>query len=124
MVSTFVDDPTFMHSRAKGATVDYAGIVLLAVSLGLLQIVLDRSQRVDWFNTRWVVYATSLSALSFVLLALWKISFAEPILDLRIFKQRAFDIAVVLQVAMSVVLFGTILLSPVRSFYRNSCVIA
>jgi DHA2 family multidrug resistance protein len=112
MVSTFVDDPTFMHARAKGAKVDYAGIVLLAVSLGLLQIVLDRGQRVDWFNTRWVVYATSLSALSFVLLALWEISFAEPILDLRIFKQRAFDIAVVLQVAMSVVLFGTILLSP------------
>jgi DHA2 family multidrug resistance protein len=39
-------------------------------------------------------------------------SFAEPILDLRIFKQPAFDVAIVLQVAMSFVLFGTILLSP------------
>src|SRR6266851_6068782 len=46
MVSAFVHDPAFMHDRqAKGGKVDYAGIALLALSLGLLQIVLDRGQR-------------------------------------------------------------------------------
>ena len=113
MVSAFVHDPAFMHEpRARGSKVDYLGIALLALSLGLLQIVLDRGQRADWFNTPWVIYATSFSALSFVLLALREVSFSEPILDLRIFKQGAFDVATVLQVSMSFVLFGTILLSP------------
>ncbi len=113
MVSAFIRDPAFMHARrAKGGKVDYAGIALLALSLGLLQIVLDRGQRADWFNTPWVVYATSLSALSFVLLVLREMSFSEPILDLRIFKQWVFDVATALQVSMTFVLFGTILLSP------------
>jgi MFS transporter, DHA2 family, multidrug resistance protein len=113
MTSAFVQDPTLTaEKRVHGRKVDYAGIGLVVLSLGLLQIVLDRGQRADWFNTPWVVYATSFSALSFVLLALREVSFAEPILDLRIFKQRAFDVAIVLQVAMSFVLFGTILLGP------------
>jgi MFS transporter, DHA2 family, multidrug resistance protein len=113
MTSAFLQDPASMsYGRTRGGQVDYAGIGLLVLSLGLLQIVLDRGQRADWFNTPWVVYAAGLSALSFVLLALREVSFAEPILDLRIFKQQAFDVAIVLQVAMSFVLFGTILLSP------------
>ena len=94
MVSAFVHDPTFMHERrAKGGRVDYAGIALLALSLGLLQIVLDRGQRADWFNTPWVVYAASFSALSFVLLVLRELLFSEPILDLQVFKQTAFLVA-------------------------------
>jgi MFS transporter, DHA2 family, multidrug resistance protein len=113
MVSAFVHDPVFMYERrAKGGKVDYAGIILLVLSLGLLQIVLDRGQRADWFNTPWVVYAASFSALAFVLLVLREVSFSEPILDLQIFKQTTFDVATILQVSMSFVLFGTILLSP------------
>jgi MFS transporter, DHA2 family, multidrug resistance protein len=113
MTSAFVRDPaTISDVRGQRGKVDYIGIGLLVLSLGLLQIVLDRGQRSDWFSAPWVVYATSLSALSFVLLALREVSFAEPIVDLRIFKHRAFDVAVILQVAMSFVLFGTILLSP------------
>ena len=113
MTSAFVQDPTFIsRERVHRGKVDYTGMGLLVLSLGLLQIVLDRGQRADWFSTPWVVYATGFSALSFVLLALREVSFADPIVDLRIFKERTFDIAVVLQVAMSFVLFGTILLSP------------
>jgi DHA2 family multidrug resistance protein len=39
--------------------------------------------------------------------------FSEPILDLRILKQRVFSASLVLQVAMSGVLFGTLLISPI-----------
>ena len=41
MVSTFLHDPPYLRKlRAKGGRVDYPGIVLIALSLGLLQIVL------------------------------------------------------------------------------------
>jgi DHA2 family multidrug resistance protein len=113
MVSAFVHDPPFMHERrARGGKVDYSGIALLALSLGLLQIVLDRGQRADWFHTPWVVYATTFSALSFVLLAVRELTFSEPILDLRIFKVAIFDVATILTVSMSFVLFGVILMTP------------
>jgi MFS transporter, DHA2 family, multidrug resistance protein len=113
MVSAFVHDPPFIRERqAKGGKVDYAGIALLVLSLGLLQIVLDRGQRADWFNAPWVVYATTFSALSFLLLVVRELSFSEPILDLRIFKKGVFIVATLLTVAMSFVLFGVILMTP------------
>jgi DHA2 family multidrug resistance protein len=113
MVSAFVHDPAFMHERrAKGGRVDYAGIGLLVLSLGLLQIVLDRGQRADWFHARWVIYATSLSASSFLLLVVHELSFEEPILDLRILKRGVFVVATTLTVEMSFVLFGVLLMTP------------
>src|ERR1700731_916509 len=55
MVSAFVHDPPYMRqSRAQKGRVDYLGILLLILSLGVLQIVLDRGQRADWFNSPWV----------------------------------------------------------------------
>jgi MFS transporter, DHA2 family, multidrug resistance protein len=113
MVSAFVHDPAFMRERReRGGRVDYAGITLLVLSLGLLQIVLDRGQRADWFSSAWVVYATSLSGVAFLLLILRELWFSEPILDLRIFKQGVFIVATTLTVSMSFVLFGVILMTP------------
>jgi MFS transporter, DHA2 family, multidrug resistance protein len=114
MVTAFVHDPAYMHqSRAQKGKVDYLGILLLVLSLGLLQIVLDRGQRADWFNSPWVVYATALSGLAFVGLTIRELHFSAPIIDLRILKLRIFDAALVVTVTFSAVLFGTLLLSPV-----------
>src|SRR5579863_2560347 len=114
MVSAFVHDPPFMRQRrARGGKVDYPGIVLLVLSLGVLQIVLDRGQRADWFNSSWVIAATILSAVAFVALAFRELRFSEPILDLRVLKYRIFDAAMMVTVAFSSILFGTLLLSPV-----------
>ena len=54
--------------RARGGRVDYLGMLSLVVSLGLLQIVLDRGQRADWFAAPWVVFATAASTLCFLVL--------------------------------------------------------
>ena len=113
MVSAFVHDPPFMRNRAQGGKVDYPGILLLVVSLGLLQIVLDRGQRADWFNAPWVIYATIISGAAFVTLILWEFRFTEPILDLRILKKRVFDAAMGVTITFSALLFGTLLLSPI-----------
>src|SRR5579883_3531798 len=54
MVSAFVHDPAFMRERrARGGRVDYLGIVLLGLSLGILKIVLDRGERADWLKGPW-----------------------------------------------------------------------
>ena len=114
MVSTFVHDPTYMSAhRAKGGKVDYLGIALLVLSLGLMQIVLDRGQRADWFASRWVIWTTALSAIFTVALIVRELRFSEPIIDLRIFKQSSFTLAVALVVSMSFTLYGTGLLNPI-----------
>ncbi len=114
MAAAFVHDPPYLrnHGGERGE-IDYLGIVLLVLSLGVLQIVLDRGQRADWFNSPWVVYATVLSGLAFVGLALRELHFSAPILDLRILKLGIFNAALAVTVTFSAVLFGTLLLSPI-----------
>jgi DHA2 family multidrug resistance protein len=114
MVSAFVHDPSYLRERrARRGRVDYAGILLLILSLGLLQIVLDRGQRADWFNSSWVSTATIVSAGAFIALGFREIHFSEPILDLQVLEYRIFDAALTVTIAFSGILFGTLLLSPV-----------
>jgi MFS transporter, DHA2 family, multidrug resistance protein len=114
MVSIFVHDPPHMREhRARGGRVDYLGVLLLVMSLGLLQIVLDRGQRSDWFNAPWVVWAALASSCAMVYLVFHELRFHDPILDLRILKLPLFSIAVCVVVALSFILWGTGLLGPV-----------
>jgi DHA2 family multidrug resistance protein len=114
MVSTFLHDPPYLSNlRKRGGRVDYAGIVLTVVSLGLMQIVLDRGQRADWFSSSWVVYATAGCVIAAVLLVWRELTFAEPIIDLRILRIPTFTIAIILMVLLMFMLFGSVLMSPI-----------
>ena len=104
MVSAFVHDPAYLRAhRARGGKVDYLGMILLAVSLGLMQIVLDRGQRADWFASSWVVYSVVISLALFTWFVIHELCFEEPILDLRILKIPIFSFSVALMVAMLLV---------------------
>ncbi len=114
MVSTFVHDPSYLRAhRARSAKVDYLGMILLVVSLGLTQVVLDRGQRADWFAAPWVVYSVAISVAMFIWLVIHELWFEDPILDLRILKIPVFSFSVALMVAMSFALYGTGLLNPI-----------
>jgi DHA2 family multidrug resistance protein len=114
MVSAFVHDPPYLRkARIQGDRIDYPGIVLLALGLGLLQIVLDRGQRADWFASAWVIYATAGAAFCFVVLIRQELVHPQPILDLRIFTKPTFTLATTFVVMMSFTLFSANLLNPV-----------
>jgi len=114
MVSAFVHDPSFMRGhRAQTSRVDYAGIILLVIGLGTMQILLDRGQRADWFASIWVRYAAAIAIIAIVALIIHELTFSDPILDLRIFKYPLFDAAVGLVLAHSFLLYGTGLLTPI-----------
>jgi DHA2 family multidrug resistance protein len=102
-----------MKNRIAGRRVDYLGIILLVISLGLLEIVVDRGQRADWFSSPWVVWGSCASASAMILLVIHELRFSDPILELRVLKIRQFSIALLLVVVLSFVLFGTGLLNPI-----------
>jgi DHA2 family multidrug resistance protein len=114
MVYAFVHDPAYLRThRARDGKVDYLGMLLLVASLGLIQVVLDRGQRADWFASSWVVYSVVISAGLFVWLVVHELRYDEPVLDLRILKIPIFSFSVALMVAMSFSLYGTGLLNPI-----------
>ncbi len=114
MVWAFVHDPPYLRkARIQGGRVDYPGIVMLALGLGLLQIVLDRGQRADWFSSSWVIYATVGAMLCVILLIYQELTHPQPILDLTVFAKPTFTLATAFVVMMSFTLFSVNLLNPV-----------
>ncbi len=114
MVWAFVHDPPYLRkARIQGGRVDYPGIVMLALGLGLLQIVLDRGQRADWFSSSWVIYATVGAVLCVILLIYQELTHPQPILDLTVFAKPTFTLATAFVVMMSFTLFSVNLLNPV-----------
>src|SRR5213083_2122143 len=58
---------SFIHNslhQERAEQVDYAGLVLLAVGVGTLQTMLERGERLDWFESREVVTYGVISAVS------------------------------------------------------------
>jgi len=63
MAEELVEDPPYIR-RNKHATVDFAGFALLAIWLGTLQIVLDKGQEMDWFQSAWICWLAAISVVS------------------------------------------------------------
>lgn len=87
----------FETQRVK-LPIDVVGLILLVVSVGAFQIMLDTGREHDWFGSAWIVALAIIAAISFAAFVIWELTDANPIVNLRIFRFRGFT-------------FGTIALS-------------
>jgi MFS transporter, DHA2 family, multidrug resistance protein len=112
MVYAFVHDPPYLRRQRGSGRIDYFGIILVAVALGLFQIVLAMGGRAGWFASPWVSYACALSALATVALVFHELRFPEPIIDFRMFKIFGYTLAVAIISIQALALFSINLLNP------------
>ncbi len=112
MVYRFVDDPSYMRNLRR-ASVDYLGIACLFVSLGLGEIVLDRGERADWFQSPWVIYCTAIAIIAMVVLVYHELHTEDPVVDMRILENMNFTLPVTLVIFLTFTLYGTAILTPV-----------
>ncbi|PYO52241.1 MAG: hypothetical protein DMD83_26185, partial [Candidatus Rokuibacteriota bacterium] len=89
MVSAFLFDAPF-HRRPRH--VDLAGIVLMVLGFGCLQLVLDLGERRDWFDSALILTLAALAACMLAGFVIRELVAAEPILDLAVFGDRNFGV--------------------------------
>jgi DHA2 family multidrug resistance protein len=82
----------FETKRAK-ARIDIVGLILLVVSVGAFQIMLDTGREHDWFGSTWIVGLAVVAAISFAAFVIWELTDANPVVNLRIFRFRGFTFA-------------------------------
>ncbi len=111
LVGLLVPEPSYVKRALT--RIDYLGVVMLTLAIGCGQVVLDRGERAEWFAAQWVVSFTVLSLLSFGALTFWELRTREPILDLRLMRQRAFAIGSTLMGLFSAVMYGSLILLPI-----------
>ncbi|TLY51619.1 MAG: DHA2 family efflux MFS transporter permease subunit, partial [Gammaproteobacteria bacterium] len=69
---------------------DYIGLATLVIGVGALQIVLDKGNDEDWFESSFIIIASIVSAISLAVFLIWELTDKEPIVNLRLFRHRNF----------------------------------
>ncbi len=105
-----ITDPAYLK-RPEGR-IDVLSFLFICVGLGSLEVVLNRGQRFDWFDSNFIkVFA--LASVGGIALFIWRSFTAErPLVDLRVFKNRSFASATVLMFLLGFGLFGSFTMLP------------
>jgi DHA2 family multidrug resistance protein len=99
--------------QERAETIDYQGILLLALCVGSLQWMLERGERYDWFESRFVTLLAVVSAVSFVLLLWRELTAKEPVINFRVLKSRQLAAGVSIAAVLGLALFGSIFVLPI-----------
>lgn len=87
MASLFLFDPPYLR---KPERVDWPGMVLMVAGFSTLQLFLDRGEREDWFDSRWVIGLAITAGVCLAGFLLRELTTDHPILDLGVFRDRNF----------------------------------
>ena len=91
---------------------DYVGYFSIVIAMACMQIVLDKGQQFNWFDTTWICWLTGICVFSFVLFYVWELEYKYPVIDIRVFKDRNFLFGTIASSFINVMIYSTLLLVP------------
>lgn len=91
---------------------NYFGFVTLAISIGTLQFILDRGERLDWFASPALVMLALTGAAAFWMFLVNSLTSRTPFIDPVIFRDRNYLGGTVLRTLFGVLIFGSLVLLP------------
>ena len=100
------------ESRISHQPVNTIGLILLALSVGALQLMLDQGRELDWFNSTEIVVLTIIAAIGLIALIIWELTDDNPVVDVSLFKSRNFTVGCVSTSLAFLVYSGTVVLIP------------
>src|SRR5215468_439587 len=110
MASAFLFDPPYLR---KAGRIDWWGLGLMIAGFGCLQLVLDRGEREDWFESTLIVTLAVVAVCSLGGFLLRELTTIDPILDLGVFADRNFAIGAALSAIVGFGMFSGMLLVAV-----------
>jgi DHA2 family multidrug resistance protein len=110
LIVRFIEDPPYLI-REKGR-VDVAGLFLMSVGLGALQIMLEKGDRKDWFTSSMIQYLAVAALVGLVLFVVRELTTDRPAVNLRILKDINFSLSSFLGGILSLGLFSSLFVLP------------
>lgn len=113
----YVKSPNYGGKRSA-SEVDWLGIFFLILAVGSLQYVLEKGQEHDWFSDTSIIVFAIVAVLG-VYFFIWRELVAEqPVVDLRVLKNKNLAIGTVLSFILGFGLYGSTFVIPL--FTQNS----
>ena len=91
---------------------DFFGFALLSIAIGALQLMLDRGNALDWFDSTEVVLEAATAALAFYMFMVHMFTAEKPFIEPGLFADRNFVAGVLLMFTVGVLLLATMALLP------------
>lgn len=114
LVKIFLEDDVIVKEKYN-KRFDIVGFAGIAVAMGCMQIVLDKGQQYNWFDTPWICWLTGISIFSFVFFYVWELEYKYPLIDIRVFKDKNFLFGTSVSSVINIILYSTLLLVPLFS---------
>src|SRR5579863_9179035 len=113
LTSRLIEDPPWLkEEKNSGVKIDYIGLALIVIGVACFQFVLDKGQESDWFGSPLITTMFSIGVPVLFAFFLWEWYHEDPIVDVRLLKNRNFGTAVFFSFVLGMVLFGSTVLIP------------
>ncbi|MDY0071023.1 MAG: DHA2 family efflux MFS transporter permease subunit [Thauera sp.] len=99
-------------SQPIHSPIDTVGLVLLVLGIGALQVLLDRGNELDWFESGEILAYGLVSVVCLALLIVWELTDRHPVVELRLFAQRNFLVGTLILSVGYMVFFGNVVILP------------
>jgi DHA2 family multidrug resistance protein len=107
MGSAFLFDPPYLRRAVR---IDWWGLAFMIAGFGCLQLVLDRGEREDWFDSSAIVAMSIVAVLALVGFLVRELTTSHPIVDLTVFADRNFATGATLSMFVGFGMFAGMLL--------------
>jgi DHA2 family multidrug resistance protein len=108
---SYIRSPKYEEKR-PASQVDWLGIALLTIGISSLQYVLEKGQEEDWYNSKIIIFFTGTATLGMLTFIWRELSYAYPIVNLRVLKNSNLRIGVMLSFVLGFGLYGASFILP------------
>ncbi|GGG49090.1 DHA2 family efflux MFS transporter permease subunit [Bizionia arctica] len=103
---------TYIKGKVK-KSIDWTGLLMLIIGVGSLQLVLEKGNDDDWFQSSFIISFTFIAAFGIISFIWRMLTQANPIVDLKVMKNRNVAVGTFLSFIMGFGLFGSVFIYPV-----------
>jgi DHA2 family multidrug resistance protein len=93
-------------------SIDWYGIFLLTIGIGSLQYVLERGEAEDWYASKLIIWFTVVAVLGLISFIWWELQQKQPVVNLRILKDRNLSLTTLLTFIVGFILFTSVFVFP------------
>src|ERR1700752_4387938 len=118
LTSRLVSDPPEFTREVEAARrggklkIDGLGILLVAIGFACLEVVLDRGQTEDWFESHFILIFFMIAITALIVAVVWEWRHPDPVVEIRLLRDRNFALASIFYFLFGFALFGSTVLIP------------